>query len=338
VAFYQYQQSEARTKLEVIRLLAETERVYWRLYAARRALEVRKQEYDLAVRQLERAERQVRAQVAAEVEVVRAQSGVADSLEGVINAENLLRDREREIKRILNRPGLEMDSPTIIIPDSQPNAEYYKLDLQQTVQLALRQRMELLETELQIAQEAANIAFSRNAMLPLVLLDYSYNVNGLGDSWSDAFRTTRDKDFEDHRLGLRLELPIGNEAARSRLRRALASRWQQLATKAVREATVEQEVLSAIDQLEVNYQRILASRSRVILAGRTLDAEIRQFNQGLRTSTDVLDAQTRLANAQLSEISAVTDYQITQIDIAYATGTVLGTSRVIWQPTPAPKP
>ncbi|MGE5610963.1 MAG: TolC family protein [Bacillota bacterium] len=338
VAFYQYQQSEARTKLEVIRLLAESERVYWRLYAARRALEVRKQEYDLAVRQLERAQRQVRAQLAAEVEVIRAESGVADSLEAVINAENLLRNRERELKGIINRPGLEMDTPSIVIPDSSPNAAYYKLDTQQTVQLALRNRMELLETELQIAQETANIAFSRNAMLPLVVLDYSYNINGLGDSWSDAFRMIREKDYEDHRLGVRMEVPIGNEAARSRLRRALANRWQQLATKSARELTIEQEVLNAIDQLEVNYQRILASKSRVVLAGRTLEAEIRQFSQGLRTSTDVLDAQTRLANAQLSEISAVTEYQIAQIDIAFATGTVLGSSRVIWQPTPAPKP
>src|SRR5262249_36526863 len=70
VAFYQSQQVQARTKLEVIRVLAEAERVYWRLYAARRALEVRRTEYDLAQAQLERARRQVRAGVAADVEVI----------------------------------------------------------------------------------------------------------------------------------------------------------------------------------------------------------------------------------------------------------------------------
>ena len=60
--------------------------------------------------------------------------------------------------------------------------------------------------------------------------------------------------------------------------------------------------------------------------------EERQFNQGLRTSTDVLDAQTRLANAQSDEVQAVAEYQIAQVDIAFATGTVLGAAKVVWVP------
>src|SRR5207302_1273281 len=61
--------------------------------------------------------------------------------------------------------------------------------------------------------------------------------------------------------------------------------------------------------------RIVAARQRVVLSTRTMDAEIRQFNEGLRTSTDVLNAQTDLANAQLNLISNLTQYQIAQIDI-----------------------
>jgi len=130
-------------------------------------------------------------------------------------------------------------------------------------------------------------------------------------------------------------VPIGNQAAESRLRRALLSRTQRLASRDQEAAQVRQEVLVAVDQLETNWQRILAARERVISAARVVDAEIRQFNQGLRTSTDVLDAQTRLADARLSEITAITEYQIAQVDIAFATGTVLGASHVVWQPTTA---
>ena len=70
-----------------------------------------------------------------------------------------------------------------------------------------------------------------------------------------------------------------------------------------------------------------------MLAARVVDAETRQFNQGLRTSTDVLDAQTRLADAQSSEISAITDYQIAQVDIAFASGNLLGAAGVSLRPT-----
>ena len=54
----------------------------------------------------------------------------------------------------------------------------------------------------------------------------------------------------------------------------------------------------------------------------------RQFEVGLRTSTEVLDAQSRLADAQSREVRALADYQISLVDIAFATGTLLGQSQV----------
>jgi outer membrane protein TolC len=143
----------------------------------------------------------------------------------------------------------------------------------------------------------------------------------------------RQSDFVDHRLGVNLEVPIGNAAAKSRLRESMLARLQTLATVEQRELAIRQEVLNAIDQLEANWQRILAARQRVIAEARVLEVEIRQFEQGLRTSTEVIDQQTRLASAKLSEVAAVSDYQIAQVDIAFATGTVLGASRIAWAPT-----
>ncbi len=337
LAFYDLQATEARTKLEIIRVLAEADRVYWRLYAAREALTVRKQEYDLATAQLERARRFVRAQQQAEVEIVRAESGVADTLEQIIIAENTVRDRQRDLKRTLNEAGLGMETDTILIPATAPSALYYKLDADQLAEAALAHRMEMLELELRIAADVANIDFARNQTLPLVTLDYSYNVNGLGRSFGESFALVDDRDFEDHHVGLHAEVPIGNEAARSRLRRAILNRVQRLATREQRALQIREEVYNATDQLEANWQRIVATRQRTVLAARVLEAETRQFELGLRTSTEVLDAQTKLANARLSEIVAVTEYQIAQIDVAFATGTLLGADNVVWTPTPQPK-
>ncbi|MGH7179721.1 MAG: TolC family protein [Tepidisphaeraceae bacterium] len=337
VAFYQYQQSQARTKLQVIRVLADADRVYWRLYAARQDLIVRQREYDLAVAQLERAKRQAHAGVVAEVDVVRAESGVADRVEAIITAENNVRQRERELKRILNDPDLRIDSSTIVIPTSEPHAFAFNLDPVRIAQRALEHRMELLEIELQIATETANVAFAKNDMLPLVTLQYTYNLNGLGGAAGDAFDQVWEQNFTDNAVNLQVQIPIGNQAARSRMRRALLNRLQQLATREQRELQIRQEVYDAIDTLEANWQRYVAARQRVVLAARVLDVEIRQFNQGLRTSTDVLDAQTRLADARRAEIGALTEHQIAQVDIAFATGTLIGASQVDWEPVPAPR-
>src|SRR5439155_21912460 len=115
IASLSYLQSEARTKLEIIRVLTDVDRIYWRLYAARQDLLVRKQEYDLAAAQLDRARHQVNAGVAAEVEIIRAESGVADSREAIILAENTVRDRERDVKRIMNDPTFGLDSPAVLV-------------------------------------------------------------------------------------------------------------------------------------------------------------------------------------------------------------------------------
>jgi outer membrane protein len=332
IAEYERQIIDARTKLEVIRVIAAVDRVYWRLYATRKELEVRKQQYDLAEALLEQARRFVAAGDKAQVEVIRAEAGVAQRLEAIIIAENSVRDRERELKRTLNKAGLEMHTPTVLIPVTEPDPVHYELEKQRLVATAIDSRMEMLELELQIAEDISTIDYLHNQALPLVNMDYTYNVNGLGASRDDSFDLVFDKRFEDHRFGLQLLVPLGNEAAKSRLLQAFYQRRQRLATRDNREALIELEVLNAIDQLEANWQRILASRQNAILAGRLFEAEQRQFELGLRTSTDVLDAQTSFADAQSAEILALAEYQVALVDLAYATGTLLGAAKVEWEP------
>ena len=332
IAEYERQITDARTKLEVIRVIAAVDRVYWRLYAARKELEVRKKQYDLANALNEQAHRFVDAGDKSQVEIIRTEAGVAQQLEAIIIAENNLRDREREFKRTLNKTGLNMQTPTIIIPTTEPVPVRYELEKQGLVSIAFENRMEMLELELQIAEDISSIDYMHNQTLPLVTMDYRYNINGLGDSRDDSVDLLFNKRFEDHRVGLSLLVPLGNEAAKSRLRQAFYQRRQRLATRNNRQALIELEVLNAIDQLEANWQRILASRQSAILDGRLFDAEKRQFELGLRTSTDVLQAQTNFANSQSSEILALAEYQIALVDLSYATGTLLGAAKVRWEP------
>ncbi|NLF16089.1 MAG: TolC family protein [Lentisphaerae bacterium] len=326
---------QASTRLEVIRVLAAVDRVYWRLYASRRVLEVRRQDYELAERQLETARRLVDSGARSVVEVMRAESALASRLEGIIAAENAVRERQRELKRVIHRDDLPLHSETVLIPSSEPDPVRYDLDRPAMVARTCRQRMELLEIELQLAQDDSTIEALRNDLLPLVMLDYSYGLQGLGESRSEAWDLLDSRRYGQHRVGVSLVVPIGNVAAESRLRQALLSRRQRLQSKADREALIEQEVLAACDSLETAWQRILANRQSALLAERLLETERRQFALGLNTSNDVLAAQADLADAQSAEIAALTEYQIALVDLAYATGTVLGSARLRWDDAPA---
>ena len=336
IVAYERQITDARTRLDVITVLAALDRVYWRLYAARRELEVRRQQYDLAQLQLEQVRRLVDVGEQAQVEVIRAEARVAAQLEAINNDENNLRDRERDLKRVMNSPGLDMQTPTVVAPITEPDPVRYELEPARLVATALDGRMELLEFQLRLLQDASTIGFQRNQTLPLASLGYTYNVTGLGASRDNSWDLLFNNDFVDHRLGLQVVVPLGNEAAKGRLRQAIYEHRQRLATEASRKASIELEVLNAMDQVEANWQRILAARQNSIVSARVHEAEKRQFEQGMRTSTEVLDAQTKFADAQSAEIRALAEYQIALVDLAYATGTLLGAARIHWEPIVPP--
>lgn len=332
VAANEQQISEARTKLEIIRQLAAADRSYWRLYAARRELEVRQQQYELADAQLQQATRRVNAGDAAEIEITRAQAGIAERLEAIIIAENNVLNQQRELKRIINIPGLEMETPVKLVTETQPSPVPYVFDPVSLADQAVANRMEMLELELRIASDLSTIEFEKNQALPLLTLDYVYNIQGLGATFNDSHGSLWRNNFEGWSLGLSGQVPIGNEAAKARVQQAILIRLQRLSTKESRRLAIRQEALTAIDAVEAAWQRILAARQSAIAAARTYEAEKRQNEAGARTSTDVLDAATRLADAQSAEIRALSDYQIALVDLSFATGTMLGAAKINWAP------
>jgi outer membrane protein TolC len=230
-----------------------------------------------------------------------------------------------------------MDDETIVITSTEPTPLRFRFDRDQLVRIAFEQRMELLEEELNIAQQNATLATARNDLLPLVILDYTYDATGRDPGgFGEAYGDLADREGQTHRVGLSVEVPIGNARARSALRQALARRLRSLATKESRMQTITKEVLDAVDDLESNWQQILSTRTQVRTANRALNVEINRFKVGENTSRDVLEAQTRLARAAQAEVDAIATYQINQIDLAFATGTTLGASGVTWTPAPAP--
>jgi outer membrane protein TolC len=264
--------------------------------------------------------------------VIRAQAGVAERLESIIVAENAVLQRQRELKRLMHTPGLDIDSKVALKTVTEPSPKPYELDGTRLAEAGVNNRMEMLELELQLASDLSTIDFARNQALPLITLDYQYSIQGLGATLQDAHGVLWRNNFEGWFVGISGQVPIGNEAAKARVQQAILGRLQRLSTKDARRLAIRQEVLDSVDNVQSAWQRILAARQSSIAAGRTLEAERRQFELGARTSTDVLDAATRLAEGQLDEIRALSDYEIALVDLSFATGTLLGAARVDWAP------
>lgn len=322
--------AEAQTKLRIVRSLADVDRAFWIVHATAAILEIRQQQYEQALAQVQQSEARFQAGLGPEVEVVRAEAGLSRRLAAIIDADLDARDAQRALKRVMNRPGLEVESPVRIVAAASPEAALRTIDPASILEAAMQHRMELLALELKVAQDATRVDAARSGRLPLVLLEYRYRIGGSGRTPGRALDALFDRGSDGMELGLRAEIPLGNEAAESTLRRALLARLQRLATRAAREQVIRIEVLGAVDAMDASWQRILAARQNVVLEARNYQAEQGQFRLGLRTSTEVLDAETRLADARIALVDALAAYEIAQVDLAHATGLLLGATRVAW--------
>lgn len=322
--------AEASTKLSVIRQIADADRAYWLLYDATERLLVRQRQFERARDQLREAEARARGGVGPQIDVTRARAGVTRRLDAIFRAELQVKDAQRTLKRIMNLRGVDVDSNVLLVLVSEPELRRYEPDAGALVEAALDERMELLELELALAKDRSAIAYAENQKLPLVTLDYIYRIHGAGPSFGDSLESGGEWDGWGWRLGFNVAVPLGNEAAEARLERAMLSRLQRLSTRSAREQAVKQEVLNALDNLHVSWQRIIAAAQNRAMEAANYRAEQGQYRLGLRTSTDVLIAEDALAESLISEINAIVDYQIAQIDLAFATGMLQGASKVSW--------
>jgi outer membrane protein TolC len=330
VARFAERQEEARTKLTSIRVLAAAERAYWDLYAATKEVEIRHDQYDWAVEQVEQARRLAAAGAVPEIEVLRASAGVSRRLDAIIVAETVRRRAETSLKRILNRPDLPLESATVFLLATEPRPRLLALDPLALATQAVANRMEMLELEVQLSLDAIEIDLARNGKLPIFSFDFSYTFKGSDASALDSLGEIASGDLADWTVGAFLEVPLGNRAAKARFREAVLRRAQTLATKEQREIQIREEVKNALDQLQQDWELILSARKGTILQARNYEAEKRQFQAGVRTSTDVLEAAAFLADARSREARSLADYQISLVELAFATGTTLGQAQVDW--------
>ena len=343
IASLQQGQEEARTKLAIMRIIADAESAYWRNYATGRILEVRYQQYERALELLRQAQILKKNGVIPSIEVTRSRSGVSRRIDDIIRAETVRRRTERELKRIMNIPEVGVDSQTLLLSKTEPTPRGLTFDVNQLAEDAVNRRMEMLVLELQLAVDALNLDVARNQELPLVSLDYSFNYLGTDTSLSNSLNDLAGRDREQWRIGAFVEIPLGNQAAKSRRRQAVLQRTLTNTTQEQQAVGIRKEVYDASDQLEEAWRRILAAREEIKFSTQTYEGEKRQFLSGVRTSSDVLEAADFLAEAEIREFSALSEYEIAKISLAFATGTILGKGRVRLEPdgptnTPDAKP
>jgi len=299
------------------------------LYAARKELEVRREQYKLAQNQLSHARKKVASGSSPKIEIVRAEAGLAGRLEAVINAETAVQNRQRDILSIMNQEDMPLEAAVDIVTETDPNPLGLELDDKQLAEQALANRMEMMELEQRLTIDDLNIELARNTLLPDLTLSYTYTARAQDGTLRSTFEDLSGNSFDGHSVGIFAAIPLGNRAAKARLQRAKLEKIQDMSARDRYRQIIRQEVYATVNELQGSWRRILAAEQGVTAADRDYKVEQSQFELGLSTSTNVLYSATGLADAQLRRIYAFADYEIAQIYLARATGTLLGHGQIL---------
>lgn len=334
IASYRLGSVSADSKLRAIRVAADVERSYWRLWSSYKLLDIAKQQKELAVKQVEIAKLIVKAERLPAVEITRAEAGSLSRDNAVIVAETELGIASRELKKIMQKPDLPVSSTALIQPTTRPVQAALKFDRSSVTQMAINNRVELLQLRLDTFSNWVRQQVARNSRLPR--LDLIAQIHGLGldQDFGGSLDDLFDGRHGDGSVGLNLQVPLsGNISATARLRQAEVEQWLLQLRQQQQTVEIEQQVLNAIDRVEQGWKRVAVNALATVAAEQTYEAEAKLNQAGERTSTEVFLVLSNLANAQANEILAIRDFQIAKVDLAEATGTVLGFARIQWDPS-----
>ena len=319
--------SDIQFRQTVVNVLATVKAQYYELLFAIDNLDAARKSLALAQKLLDENQIKVRVGTMAPLDVVQAQSEVAGREEGVIVADNDLREAEDTLKRSIF-PG---NDPAMwelrIVPIDRPTAEPFPVDVEAATQRALSSRTDVVASRKNLERADIDVRYAKSLTLPQVDLVGSYGGIGIGGTqlirdslggpvvgtipggYGDATSAVFANDFPNWRVGFNLSYPILNRSAKAASAQAKLAR-EQVETNLHRlELTVASEVRTAARAVNTNLKRVESSRAARTLQEQRLDAEEKKFAAGMSTNFFVTQAQRDLAQAEVNEVRAIADYR-----------------------------
>jgi outer membrane protein TolC len=325
--------SREALRREAHRVLDETEGAYWNVLAARAALRTRRLALKRAEDLLALNRKKVEVGTLAPIEITQAEAGVASNEEQVIIAETDVENAEDALLRLLGVPETEPQWNMIIEPTDEPDFQARTVDVDGAVEEALIHRPEIISARRQLENDELSERVARTKTRPSLSLagnvfpeGSEVEITQLEPPPPTTTKTNSElKDFDNYSwsLGLALNYPIGNRAAKANYSIASLNRQRSLTDVENQEQLIRVDVRRAARLVESGGKRIEAARKNVELQEKKLDAEQKKFENGMSTSFEVLTFQNDLADAELALIRAALDYTRAQTSLERAKGTLL---------------
>ncbi len=324
-------------RVSVLEFRRELERVlreetYWRL---RQAVAVVRIQEELLDRTIAGAE-QVLGRFgddAGRLQLAQFNARVESRRLTLIGARAQVRDLSDRLKRLMGDPSLPVAGPTRVLPATEPIEQRLNFDLADIVESALANRAELGEQRLRISSAGTALGVAESNRLPRLDLVLSAGIQGIGQDFGDSWdEFVSDPGFTGG-VGLQFEIPLGNRGANAIFVRAHMQRQQAVAQYEALIQQVAEEVSTSLRAVETAYLQIAGARQASLAAADALQAlDDRELGGEALSPAFIntkLSQQEQLADAQRSEVQAISEYNIAVANLELAKGTLLRYNNVL---------
>jgi outer membrane protein TolC len=316
-------------KETAIDVINSVQNAYWDLVMAIEELRVRNKSLESAEDLLRKNRIQAKVGTMAPIEVLVAEDGVAKKIDEIIEAENDIKNREDDLKLIMNLSNHSILSDAAIIPLDKASFKVKDISLNESLKLALANRPELFEKGLDIENARITVRQKRNELLPKLDAEVGFRYDGLAGNYGNSLDSLFSEKFQSEFFGLTLEVPLGNREARSNYSKAKLEARQSVLNRNKIEQEIVVEVRTAVREIKKNAESITATEKARELAQERLEAEEKKFKVGRSTSLEVLRAQDNLTIAEGKAVKALVDYQKSLGDLDAKMGTILENNNII---------
>lgn len=275
-----------------------------------RSIDVINDQINALNRHLEITRNKAETGSATKFDVLTTQVRIAVATDGLIDARNGLRDQEITLRQLT---GLPDDQPLALRGDFtyQPNLN---VDVDSLLALARAQRPELIRARDAEAQAELHIEMASLGDKPtLGAMATAGFKNGYIPNLNQA--------KANFTAGVSLQIPVFN--GRRSHYRTVGARADLDAVRA-RTAGIEQEVAGEVQQavaaLKASLDKIRNSEIQVRQAEQAISLANTQYEAGVVTNLDLLDAQTAYAQAKLIHLRALYQYTMSRNRLDQAVG------------------
>ena len=343
--------SELTFQQQLITTVASVVNLYTDLVSYVEAVKVQEEAVGLNQKLYSDNKKQVEIGTLAPIEIIRAEAELASSEQTLVQAQTAVLQQEIVLKTALSRTGTA--SPVIaeahIVPTDQlriPEVEAVA-PVQDRIETALRNRPEMAQTELNIANTKIQMAGTKSELLPTLDLslgatnnalagdpntipippsqgffpripDPNY-VGGIGSVLAQIFR----RNYPDYTVGFQLNIPLRNRAAQADIINDTLTLRQAELQQRKQINQIRADVQNSLIGLQQYRAQYLAAQKARALQEQTLDAERKKYALGASTVFLVIQAQRDLTLAQSNEVLALSAYNHARVNLDVATGQLL---------------